>query len=367
MSAKRIVLVVGRIFQGLHAKNQQTLAVLMAALLVAGRAGVASLGRAIQSRTAFKHSIKRVDRFLGNDNIVVCDWCKAMFSAVVGPRKSIRLAIDWTKIGPWPVLVASVVVKRRGIPIYWATCDFRKLQRSQNAFENSFLVVLRDIIPRDIDAILLFDRGFRRVSLVRHIKKLGFHFVIRSCSDVHVMTAAGDRIALRGLKLSSGIVKDFGHVMATTDKPEDVRLVAVFDRDQKEPWLLFSDLDLPARDIVALYGRRFTIEEFFRDSKNSRFGWSLGQYKLKDRPDRLDRLFLVVVATYFLVSIIGLHVEWKGLHQSFKANTSKHKTHSIFQLGWKGHSLVRWLPDTWFARFGRLDFNQIHQEVGNAL
>ena len=136
MSAKRIVLVVGRIFQGLHAKNRQTLAVLMAALLVTGRAGVASLGRGIQSRTAFKHSIKRVDRFLGNDNVVVCDWCKALFATVLGPRKSVKIAIDWTKIGPWPVLVASVVIRRRGIPIYWATCDFRKLQRSQNAFEN---------------------------------------------------------------------------------------------------------------------------------------------------------------------------------------------------------------------------------------
>jgi len=363
MSAERIVLVVGRVFQGFHAKNQRTLAVLMAALLVAGRAGVASLGRAIDSKTSFKHAIKRVDRFLGNDNVVVLDWCKALFATVIGPRKAVKIAIDWTKIGPWPVLVASVVIRRRGIPVYWATCDWRRLKRSQNAFEDSFLMMLRDIVPRDVDAVLLFDRGFRRVSLVRHLKRLGFHFVIRSCSDVHVTTSAGDKIALRNLSLSSGIIRDYGHVMATTDKPEDVRLVAVFDRRQKEPWLLFSDLDLPPNDIVALYARRFTIEECFRDSKNTRYGWCLGQYKLKDKPERLDRLFLVVVATYFLVSIIGIHVEHKGLQAGFKANTSKQKTHSIFLLGWKGRFLVRWLPDSWFARFERLDFNSIHNEA----
>ncbi|HQP96040.1 MAG TPA: hypothetical protein PLY68_07590 [Myxococcota bacterium] len=78
------------------------------------RGGGAS-GRAIHSKTSFKYSIKRVDRFLGNDNVVVLDWCKALFAAVVGPRKSIRIAIDWTKIGPWPVLVASIVIRRRGI------------------------------------------------------------------------------------------------------------------------------------------------------------------------------------------------------------------------------------------------------------
>ena len=206
MSAERIVLVVGRVFQGFHAKNQRTLAVLMAALLVAGKAGVASLGRAIHSSTSFKHSIKRVDRFLGNDNVVVIDWCKALFATVVGPRTAIRIAIDWTKIGPWPVLVASVVIRRRGIPIYWATCDYRRLKRSQNAFEESFLLMLREIIPKNVETILLFDRGFRRVSLIRHLKRLSFHFVVRSCSDVHVITASGDRTALARLSLSAGVV-----------------------------------------------------------------------------------------------------------------------------------------------------------------
>ncbi|HQK52490.1 MAG TPA: hypothetical protein PLK60_15030, partial [Myxococcota bacterium] len=52
------------------------------------------------------------------------------------------------------------------------------------------------------------------------------------------------------------------------------------------------------------YGRRFTIEEVFRDKKSTRDGWSLGEYRLKDRPDRLDRLILVMASAWFLVSLI---------------------------------------------------------------
>jgi len=356
MSAQRIVAFLEVVFQGFHKKRQQTLAVLVAALVTVGKVGVASLGRAVRSRVAYKHKIKQVDRFLGNRKIHVSDWSAALLAMVVGERRSIRIAIDWTKVGPWPVLVASVVIQRRGIPVYWATCDWRKMTRSQNAFEESFLTVLRTMIPKDVEVTLLFDRGFRRVSLARHLKKLGFHFVVRCCGDTHV-EAEGWRGALCDLPLPRGRLRDMGLVRATVEHPEELRLVALFDHGQKDAWYLFSDLDLPARQIVHLYGRRFTIEEVFRDKKSTRYGWSLGEYRLKDRPDRLDRLILVIATTYFLVSLIGHHIERKGLDRLYKANTVKTRTHSAFQMGWKGHRLVRWLPLVWLQRFAAMAFD----------
>jgi len=41
------------------------------------------------------------------------------------------------------------------------------------------------------------------------------------------------------------------------------------------------------------------------------------QFDSEYAPQRLDRLILVVVATYFLVCIIGLHIEHKGLDSRF--------------------------------------------------
>ena len=51
-------------------------------------------GRAIPGRVAPKHRIKQVDRFLSNDGIHVDDCCEDLTRMVIGPRKSIRIAID---------------------------------------------------------------------------------------------------------------------------------------------------------------------------------------------------------------------------------------------------------------------------------
>jgi hypothetical protein len=219
MSAARIVPFVEQVFNGLHQKRQRTLSTHVSALVTSGKVGVASLGRAIHSRVAPKHRIKQGDRFLANDKVHVSDWCRHLVDVVIGPRKSIRIAIDWTKVGLWPVLVASVVIQRRGIPVYWATCDVNHLHRSMSAFEESFLSVLRTMIPDDVDVTLLFDRGFRRVSLARHLKKLGFHFVVRCCEDTHVRAEVWSG-ALAEMALRRGRLRDLGHVHATIDKPE---------------------------------------------------------------------------------------------------------------------------------------------------
>jgi hypothetical protein len=359
MSAERILRAIEGMYQGKHQKRVRTLSVLVSALVLVGKVGVAALGRAIRTRVSPKHAIKRVDRFLSNTKIEVDEWCADLVRTVIGPRKRVKLAIDWTKIGPWPVLVASVVVQRRGIPVYWATCDLSALSRSLNAFEEGFLTRLRSMIPPDVEVTLLFDRGFRRVSLVRLLKLLGFHFVIRCCPDIWV-EGEGYRGILGKMKLPRSKVVDLGEVFATKDKPEPVRVVAVYDRGQKEGWYLFTDLDIDARAVVKAYGRRFTIEEVFRDEKSTRYGWSLGEYRLKSRPDRLDRLLLVVAVAYFLVSLVGLALRNRDLDMRFKANTDKGTTHSLFQLGWKGWRLMRWLPRTWFREFSELEFEIPH-------
>jgi len=359
MSADRILPVVQQLYQTLHGKRQRTLTILVAALLACGKVGVAALGRAIAGRVAPKHKIKQVDRFLGNAGVDVDGCCEGLALAALGARKSVKIAVDWTACGDWPVLVASLVIRKRGIPIYWATHSRHTTPRSQNAFEEAFLSRLRSILPADIHVTLLFDRGFRRVSLVRFLKQLRFHFVIRCCGGTFVRghTYSG---MIEDLPLPRGKVRDLGVVRATKSRrPEDVRFVALFDHGQKDAWYLFSDLDLPAHQIVCLYSRRFTIEEVFRDSKSTRYGWSLREFKLMKRPDRLDRMILVLATAYILVTLIGLTIEAKGFDRKFRANTVKTKTHSLFQLGWKGWSLVRWLPASWWRLFRSIDFDPV--------
>ncbi len=55
-----------------------------------------------------------------------------------------------------------------------------------------------------------------------------------------------------------------------------------------------------AHRLCALYGRRMTTEQLFRDHKSKRNGWSLRDTQLST-PDRLDRLLLALAVAYLLL------------------------------------------------------------------
>ena len=75
-----------------------------------------------------------------------------------------------------------------------------------------------------------------------------------------------------------------------------------------------------------------TIEQLFRDDKNKRNGWSLRDTKIT-RPDRLDRLLLLVLAVaYLLLCGVGLLAK-----QQFKplawCSTNRDIECSVFTIG----------------------------------
>ncbi len=63
-------------------------------------------------------------------------------------------------------------------------------------------------------------------------------------------------------------------------------VVVVHAPNMKEPWCLATTLSkAKATEVVKLYGRRFTIEETFRDQKNLSFGLGLSSTHI-GRTDR---------------------------------------------------------------------------------
>ena len=101
----------------------------------------------------------------------------------------------------------------------------------------------------------------------------------------------------------------------------------------KEAWCLAtSHGDKPASEIVKLYGRRFTIEESFRDTKDLHFGLGLSATRLSN-PKRRDRLLLIGALAMALLTLLGAAGESLGMDRMLKANTSKARTHSLFRQG----------------------------------
>jgi hypothetical protein len=177
------------------------------------------------------------------------------------------------------------------------------------------------------------DRGFKRISLLEHIDDLGFSYVIRSGGNTWLMHDSYEGY-LQNLIRQRGVIKDITQAQLRFKSPHQARVVALWDKEQAEPWILVTNMLAPsARQIAQWYGKRFQIEETFRDHKSQRFGLALGELKLF-QAKRLERLLFIVVIAHWLAMMMGLLVRAQGLDIQFRANTGKKPTqHSDFTLG----------------------------------
>lgn len=320
----------------------------------ADRVGVNAIGHAMAQQRCVdpKHAIKQVDRLLSNDNFDMAAGFEALVAFVVGSRDEIVVAFDWTEYGGdghSRIVLSLVTSHGRATPLVWKTVTTSELKDRRNALEDELLQILADALPEGTDVTVLADRGFGDVKLYEHLRNdFGWHFIIRFRDVIRVTGKAGTPIPARTLVPDGGRAAAYDNLALTAKQVIVPRVVAVHDDRMKEPWLLASTrTDLSAEGTVALYGRRFTIEESFRDEKDRRFGLGLVDANI-GAPIRRDRMiFIMAIASIFL-TMLGAAGERAGLDKKVRANTVKTKrTHSLFR---QGREYLRGA----FHRFARL-------------
>jgi hypothetical protein len=321
----------------LRLSQVKTLAILVASAMRVERASLANIGRATLGAAA-KHQIKRCWRFVANDRVEAADAMRGVVRKVLRRRKRpLLVALDWVDVRCFQTLVASVVLRGRSVPLCWASCKKHVYdgQRSRNAFEESLLLVLRSMVPAGQRVIILADRGFGRTELARFCQNQGFDYVIRVEPNVHVRCGSYEG-KLVDYPVCKGTCKLLRGVDYRQDEPARLNVVVRWVRGlpekRDECWFLISSLDDagPAR-ISRLYGQRMTTEELFRDHKSKRNGWSLRDTKVT-RPERLDRLLLVLAIAYLLLCGLGL-VAQRACRPSAWCSNSKEGTCSSFVIG----------------------------------
>lgn len=341
MTARAIDSAVRGLFKALWKRHLLMVSLLVQALLDHQRAGIAALGRALPVGTSPKHAIKRVDTFIGNPRFDDHAAQVELLTRVLGPRTDVLITVDWTKIRQWPTLVAGVVQRGRSVAVMWSVLDPRCLYKSVNAFENGFFSMLAAALPATVRATVLLDRGFKRVELMAHLRRCGLSFVIRTGGNVTVHSGAY-RGRADALIRRRGTVVDLPDAVLRPSRPVRTRIVGVWDRGQKEPWILATDRPDLVRVVVRLYARRFRIEEMFRDEKDHRFGLCLGQLRLT-KAARVTRMLLIVALAHLLAMLVGAHARALHLDRRYRANTGRNRTeHSDFTLGRYYYRRLRW-------------------------
>ncbi len=293
----------------LRLSQAKTLAILVASALRVQRISLANIGRAAQGSA--KHQIKRCWWFVVNPRVETTDAMQAIVKRLLKKRKKVLLvALDWVDIRGYQTLMASAVLKGRSVPLCWASCIRQTYDghRSRNAFEESLLLVLRSMVPESVKVILLADRGFGRTALARFCRQHRFSYLICIQPKVNVKLHG-----FAGKLLDYPVFKGIGKVLEDALYRSDgaisqnmvIRWRKTLPKKRDECWFLMTDLNGTAAALCALYARRMTIEQLFRDGKNKRNGWSLRDTQLTT-PDRLDRLILILAIAYLLLCGLGL-------------------------------------------------------------
>jgi DDE family transposase len=256
---------------------------------------------------------------------------------VVGDRPEIVTALDWTDFdddNQSTIVLSMITSHGRATPLLWKTVVKSELKGWRNEHEDLLLERFREVLPAGVKVTVLADRGFGDQALYELLRdQLGFDFVVRFRGIVKVTSADGmclpakDRVPANGRPLLLRAAK------VTKRGRELGAVVCVKAKGMKEAWHLATSYgDKPASEIVALYGRRFTIEESFRDQKNLRFGMGLSETRIGD-PERRDRMLLVSAIAIALLTILGAAGEAIGIDRYLKSNTVKRRTISLLNQG----------------------------------
>ena len=335
----------------LHAKRVDSLAGATLGVMASASLAVAVIGQALAQARGLvtKHAIKQVDRLLSNQGIDVWDSFACWVPHLIGARKEIVVAMDWTDFdSDGQATLAFNLVTRHGraTPLLWLTVWKDELTEQRNDFEDACLVRLKQLVPPGCAVTILADRGFGDHKLFKFLDDLGFGYVIRFRGNIHVTDVKGEtRPASEWIGKFGRARKLCGARVTASHASKVGAVVCVHAKAMKEPWcLVASDAGASTAKVVNYYGKRWTIEPNFRDTKDLRFGMGLGATRIGE-PTRRDRLLLINAFAMVLLTLLGAAGESLGMDRLLKSNTSKVRTHSLFHQGCMLYELIPTMPD----------------------
>ena len=345
----------------IHAQRVASLRDGVDGVLHAASLGVRAIGQglAIANGLAPRHAIKQVDRLLSNPKLMREDVARGWVRFVVAERTELIVNFDWTEFQDSDqamIVLGTQTEHGRSTPLVWKTVTRSALKDQRNAHEDELLGLFADVLPQGVRVTVVADRGFSDIKLYRFLQELGFEYIMRFRGVVLVESAEGERRKARDWLGAGGRMRVRRGARVTAEGQPVPMVVCVQQQHMQEPWLLASSRsDLKGTAIKHLYGKRFTVEETFRDVKNPRLGLGLKQ-TVMERNDRRDALFLLAVLAHTLLTLLGKAGEELGMDRWLGA--TRPRQYSRFRQGQMLFDLIptmeRQRLRTLLQRFGQL-------------
>jgi hypothetical protein len=338
MRLKRIQKFTKAVTKGLLPTQQATVSQVVCGMITCRCLILAEIARCFQSCVAFAHNLKRVFRFVSNERLTASASKEVVAARLIRqlhhrlklkPNAYLEVIVDWSSVWPYQLLSALIPLDGRAVPVFEWAVEQWAFPGSQNSYEEQFIRSLRRCIPKTWKVVLGADRGFQRVDFLRCLQQQGFSFVVRVKGDAWVQ-CHGYTGPLRDYPLSEGQCFKLSRCTYPKTKrcPMKIALNCARIDGKVSSWLLATDLGLTARQIVAIYRRRFWCEESFRDQKQE---FQLEQVRVQPA-GRLENLLLALAITLMILAIIGMRGKQLGYTDKFAAPKRKQTVLSWVQI-----------------------------------
>jgi hypothetical protein len=269
---------------------------------------------------------------------IIRAWLRESFSQ----GSVVHIVIDRTQWGLINVLMVSLIIDNRGIPLYFELLDH--IGSSDLETQKS---ILSRVLPllKDYKTVVLGDREFCSVELAHWLHgQKNTYYGLRLKKSTYVTVEVEIWITLRELGLSPGMCLFYQGVKVTKTKGFTQGNIAGKWKKKyrgmtaEEGWFILTNFKTIEQTIEA-YQKRFSIEEMFRDFKKG--GYNLERTKLTGH--RLTSLILLITLAYSQATFSGKIIKNKGLAKyvgRVKKNKRVPRRHSNFYIGLHGKDWV---------------------------
>jgi hypothetical protein len=321
--------------QGHVACHLRTLAMLINGLIGSRKTSLSAIATHTPTAAKRQSRIQRFERWLKNERIdaevYFLPCARALLSSLPNP---LVLVMDASEVGRGCLaLKVNVVYQKRALPLCWTVVKGKKGHLSEQT-HIQLLQRAASLLTAERCVIFLGDGEFDGPDLLAMLEDLGWNYVCRTAKNAQ-LCEEGEWFSFAWLNVEPGECIEIPDVRFTNRAYGPLLAVAVWDKDQKEPLYLISNLDF-GEEAADWYRRRFRIETFFSDLKSR--GFYLAHSHISD-PKRMARLLIAVCLAYLFLVLLGAQVVQKGglsiIHRTKRCDLS------LFQIGltWLQHCL----------------------------
>jgi hypothetical protein len=248
----------------------------------------------------------------------------------------------WNRYG---VIRLCVSYRGRALPVVWQVLEHGSSSVAYEAYA-ALLDAVPPLLPLGVRVVFLADRGFAATALLAPLRRLRWHFRLRSKASFGVTRSGHSPRKVEDFTLAPGRAIFLHNVAITAEHFGPVSLALARHSTNGECWYVVSDEPTSVQTFVE-YGWRFDIEENFLDDKSN--GFQLESSLLRTT-EAVERLCLVLAVTTLYLVAQGTQVV--ASHQRRWVDPHWFRGNSYLRLGWqwvkaalaRGWALVATLP-----------------------